>query len=380
MKPEHHAEIDRIKNERTRITDPEELQVFEATVNPILGLIAARGAELPGGSKATSRGTEVHAAVAMHLENHPSPPAGISSDDPDALTKLRAQLAQRQADRNIEKKWNVEMRKRAKARLARKLAQTGTGTRLPSDLCALTPTDHLAIVDELRKAGAPLWVVGRMTSMARAFAWMPQFGNNTTADIRRLEERIQQLETRDAAPERRYEGELSAVPSLVDAGIKFVIEDNKAENRVQISFSRRPSREITRRLGGAGGAGFRWAGSLGVWQRHLSDAAWRAACDALGVDPALAGQPVAAAAAAPVESVRYPVKLVTTSGARSLEPGQAAVDAIAALGFEYMGPNASKVQRAELQGAPRFRGLIGPMWDQGGLRYECTRTYEELSR
>lgn len=339
--------------------------------------------------------------------------AGISSDDPDALTKLRVQLAARQGDRELERKWNGELRKRAKKLQARRLAENTAGR--PGDMRALTHADHLALVTEMARDGAPAWIVKRMSAMARAFGWLPQFGNNTAADIRRIEERIRLLDTRDKSPERRCEGVLS---SGLDDGITFVIEENKAENRLQIVFSRQPSREITRRLGGKGGAGFRFARSISAWQRHLSNGAWHAACCALGLDSIAAGRPVhatapsadaevdselyacpdgagcrdeectaenarratvAASAPAPAETVRYPVKLVTISGTRTFDAGQVAVDAIAALGFEYIGPNASRAQRDELQGAPRFRGLIGPMWD-GGLRYECSKTNEELSR
>ena len=88
-------------------------------------------------------------------------------------------------------------------------------------------------------------------------------------------------------------------------------------------------------------------------------------------------QPKQQATSEPV--VRYPVKLVTTSGSQRFAPGQALTE-IVRLGFEYLGPNTSRVQRAELQGAPRFCGLVGPMWDGDALRYECAKTYEDLSR
>lgn len=220
--------------------------------------------------------------------------AGISSDDPDALQKLRAQLAARRADRDVETKWNREIRTRAKTALARKLAESGA-VGGPDQVHALTRKEHVALIGEMAKAGAPAWVVKHMASMARAFPWLPQFGPHTGADIRRIEERIAQIEKRDAAPERRHEGTLSGA----DGGITFTIEENKAESRVQISFSRRPSAEITRALGGRGGAGFRWARSIGVWQRHLSNGAWYQACRALGVDPITAGRVQSAPEPAP---------------------------------------------------------------------------------
>jgi len=35
--------------------------------------------------------------------------------------------------------------------------------------------------------------------------------------------------------------------------------------------------------------------------------------------------------------------------------------------------------RAELQGQPKFKGLCGPMWDGGVLRYEDWKAYEKMS-
>jgi hypothetical protein len=48
-------------------------------------------------------------------------------------------------------------------------------------------------------------------------------------------------------------------------------------------------------------------------------------------------------------------------------------------GFRCRGFNSNASQRQELQGAPKFTGLIGPMWDGDAIRYECSATYAELS-
>jgi len=48
-------------------------------------------------------------------------------------------------------------------------------------------------------------------------------------------------------------------------------------------------------------------------------------------------------------------------------------------GFRCRGFNSNASQRHELQGAPKFTGLIGPMWDGDAIRYECSATYAELS-
>lgn len=48
-------------------------------------------------------------------------------------------------------------------------------------------------------------------------------------------------------------------------------------------------------------------------------------------------------------------------------------------GFHCRGFNSNPAQRLELQGAPKFTGLTGPMWDGDAIRYECSALYAELS-
>lgn len=50
------------------------------------------------------------------------------------------------------------------------------------------------------------------------------------------------------------------------------------------------------------------------------------------------------------------------------------------LGFEFDKFNFNNRQRAELQGQPIFKGLVGPMWDGDAIRYEDERTYALMSR
>ncbi len=49
-------------------------------------------------------------------------------------------------------------------------------------------------------------------------------------------------------------------------------------------------------------------------------------------------------------------------------------------GFECVGVNSNPRQRAELQGAPVFANLCGPMYDGPGfIRYEDVKAYVALS-
>jgi len=49
-------------------------------------------------------------------------------------------------------------------------------------------------------------------------------------------------------------------------------------------------------------------------------------------------------------------------------------------GYMYSGTKYGPQMRRELQGQPKFKGILGPMWDgDSGIRYECPKTYESLS-
>lgn len=48
-------------------------------------------------------------------------------------------------------------------------------------------------------------------------------------------------------------------------------------------------------------------------------------------------------------------------------------------GFAFTKFNDSKFQREEIRNAPKFAGLLGPMWDGDAVRYEDSETYRALS-
>ena len=48
-------------------------------------------------------------------------------------------------------------------------------------------------------------------------------------------------------------------------------------------------------------------------------------------------------------------------------------------GNECVGAHMSTRTRAELNGAPKFKGLLGPMWDGDAIRYEDQATYDIMS-
>lgn len=179
---------------------------------------------------------------------------GISSDDPSAIEKLQAELARVTEQLAVEKRVNAQLRKLDKAR-AKELGHEPT------------KADRLAMVERLDTTED---IKIRLRSLVHVLSWLPQFHVvNTNANRRRIEDRIKALQLRDAAPARE---------SIVGDGWR--IDEDRDENRVQIRFDAKPASDVIARLMSHG---FRWARSLGVWQRQLNEAAWRAARYVMGV-------------------------------------------------------------------------------------------------
>ncbi len=55
------------------------------------------------------------------------------------------------------------------------------------------------------------------------------------------------------------------------------------------------------------------------------------------------------------------------------------VDRMSDFGIAFVKLNDNPRQRAELQGQPVFKGLLGPMWDGDKVRYETQAVYNTLS-
>jgi hypothetical protein len=55
------------------------------------------------------------------------------------------------------------------------------------------------------------------------------------------------------------------------------------------------------------------------------------------------------------------------------------IPAMECRGFEFTGLHQNPRTRKELQGAPKFMGVNGPMWDGDGIRYETREAYAALS-
>lgn len=162
---------------------------------------------------------------------------GISGDDPNALNKLRAKLESLERLQNRMKAANAAIRMKDQAKGDAKLAEMGYS---PSDIKELRSPDFCG------RIGYPSY----------------QLSNNN-ANIRRIRERIEELEKRQ--------------DSQAPEGWKFdggEVVINAELNRLQIVLDDRPGADTKQALKSHG---FRWAPSQGAWQRQLTDNAIHAA-------------------------------------------------------------------------------------------------------
>lgn len=158
---------------------------------------------------------------------------GISSDDPDAIKKLRDQLEQLQARQQHMRAVNDAHRRFLKD---------------PSSL-------ERAVLSEEDKA--------RIRTYEPAYSWEPhpyapfQLQNNS-ANIRRIQKRIAELEQQAARADQ---------PSVVTECAGYTVIENFAINRLQLKFPGKPPeavRTLLRRNG------FHWSRTEVAWQRMLN--------------------------------------------------------------------------------------------------------------
>jgi len=144
----------------------------------------------------------------------------VSSDDPEAITKLRAKLAE-------------EERRLAALNAANKLLRAGK------------TAEGLALLDWEPNA-ARTWAIWQ--SMAHT-SWPT---TNVAAECRRLRQRIEHLERVAATP---------AKPAETFGDVRV----EEADNRVRIFFPGKPSDDVRSTLKRAG---FRWSPTVGAWQAY----------------------------------------------------------------------------------------------------------------
>lgn len=155
---------------------------------------------------------------------------GIMSDDKDALKKLTEKLEKREALQSKMKAVNTYFRKNK------------TLEGCPD----LTNDVRIELIVSTANSGAPFpgWLL-----------------SNNNANIRRLKERIAQLQKEAERAEQRA----GATPEQGDG---FILKENHEIGRIQFIFDEKPDAD-TRAL--LKSNGFRWAPSESAWQRMLND-------------------------------------------------------------------------------------------------------------
>ena len=158
----------------------------------------------------------------------------ISSDDPNALEKLRKKLESLQKQQEYMKRANAHYKK----------YKTMKGFEDMGDAAA-AHMDSYILLNYYGKKPFPSFQL-----------------ENNNANIRRIKERIAGLEKRDSAAF----GEGWAFP-----GGSVVM--NAEENRIQVLFDEKPDEEMR---GALKSNGFKWAPSKNAWQRQLNENGIRA--------------------------------------------------------------------------------------------------------
>lgn len=166
----------------------------------------------------------------------------IFSDDPSAAEKLADKIARLEARQEMMKKAN----KLVRAENREGLADMGFSE---------SAIDQMLKGDFVGRKGFPDYEI-----------------RNNGANIRRLKERLEQIEARvNEETTERTIGDIRIV-------------ENAEANRLQIFFPGKPAPEIIKELKGRG---FRWTPSLGCWQAYLTNGSrYQAECIMKKVQPA----------------------------------------------------------------------------------------------
>lgn len=174
---------------------------------------------------------------------------GISADDPDAVSKLQAKLANLQESQETMKAVNAYYRKHK------------TLDGCPS----LSPQT----IEKLKSDMAQGWHLEDKPFASWALS-------NNSAEIRRVKARIESLTRKEQTPFVGWE---------FDGG---KVEINREENRLQVFFDGKPDADTRAELKGGG---FRWSPSAKAWQRQLTDNAFWAADSIKAIAPLTGEKP-----------------------------------------------------------------------------------------
>lgn len=163
---------------------------------------------------------------------------GISSDDPEAVVKLKEKLSALETQRERMKNFN-------------KLIKKGV---FVEDLPEITQSE----LEDLKSIARhqPYYCKETPTGLAPIFP--PYALQNIGGKIRATKQRIEVLLKEHNRPE---------VEPVQHKGYR--VEENKAENRIQVFFDEKPSKDVCKIMRFHG---FRFSRRNMAWQRHLNNA------------------------------------------------------------------------------------------------------------
>ncbi len=160
---------------------------------------------------------------------------GISSDDPDAVGKLKAKLDSLEEEQETMKLVNAYFREKDTL-----------------DGCPFLTQEQ---TEKLKSDMASSWHYGKAP-------YLPWQLSNNGAEIRRVKQRIEELSKKAEAVYVGWE---------FDGGH---VEPCKEDNRLRIYFESKPEEDIRSELKSSG---FKWSPKAGAWQRQLTANAFHAA-------------------------------------------------------------------------------------------------------
>lgn len=157
---------------------------------------------------------------------------GISSDDPNAIEKLRAELAEIEERHERVKKVNriARAKKKTEAEKIKEIVALGYGEKTARSI--IEP-------DYMGRVGYPSYAL-----------------STNTAKMRRIKQRIAELEKRQGREDVEIER------------AEFSYREDVTDNRVSFEFGGKPSKEVRDLLKRNG---FKWSPSRGAWVRQLND-------------------------------------------------------------------------------------------------------------
>ncbi len=238
--PRHHERIDQLLDAYARRL-AENTNKSNAITARVPSILVAGGSNFPVRQKEKqNRAADANMAEWRQIQGlldkiRGTGMGGISADDPEAVTKLQLKLKELEQNQEKMKAVNAYYRKN----------KTLEG-------CPQLSWDEIA---------------GTKAGMARSWRATPKpyesFAlTNNSANIRRVKARIAELTQR---AETEYQG------WAFEGG---AVKMDKEDNRLRVFFDEKPDRETCSAMRHSG---FKWAPSVGAWQRQLNDNALYAA-------------------------------------------------------------------------------------------------------